>query len=110
MRGIKVSRSVRKDLDMVILAVRFGNPDELSIVQACQRRGFVWGDVELLSREELIMALQNGKRAATGRKLDRNGDFEIFSPIKLRSRGDGDVLVIEGADAAKGDSLERPLF
>ena len=110
MPGRRISRTVRKEIDCVLIAVR-NEPgsDRVSIAQGCERRGAVWGDVELLQRESIIVKINEGKRVVTGRQTDLEGDFEIFAPVQV-SHKNGEVSLFTSSEPTTSDNLGIPLF
>jgi hypothetical protein len=110
MRGRKVSKVAREEIDLVIIAARYqsdGGP--LSIAQGYERRGPVWGDVRLFTREALAEKIDQGKRVVTGREADIPGDFEVLGPIQLQKRN-GNFTLFSGKHASNTDQLGVPLF
>jgi hypothetical protein len=108
-RGKKVSPNARK-LDVVLVAVRYDDSEgRLTLAQGYERRGFVWGDLVLLDRDDVIDRIQAGKRVVAGRRAEIPGDFEVLNPIQLQRLNGSSSLVAEGR-AAEGDDLGLPLF
>jgi hypothetical protein len=108
-RGQKVSRNARK-LDVVLVAVRYDASDgKLSLAQGYERRGFVWGDLVLFDRADVIDRIRAGKRVVAGRRAEMPGDFEVLNPIQLQRLNGTTALVAEGS-ATGGDDLGLPLF
>ncbi len=109
-RGEKVSRISRNEIDLVIIAARYqSDSGSLSILQGYERHGPIWGDVQLFTRERLIGEIQQGKRAVTGRLTQLPGDFEVEERIRLREQN-GDVTLFTGDDLSNEDKLNVPLF
>ena len=105
MRGRRVTRRARKEIDIVLIAARH-EPEggRISIFQGCERRGAVWGDVKLLRRDSI-----DGKRVVTGRQRDLEGDFEVIAPVQV-SQQEGDDTLFTGSGSPTGDNLGIPLF
>jgi len=109
-QGRRVSRTVRKEIDIVLIAVRYEpNGDRISIAQGCERRGAVWGDVKLLRRESIIAKINEGKKVVTGRQTDLEGDFEVFAPVQI-SQQNGEEILFCSSVSKRRDDLEIPLF
>lgn len=109
MPRVRLSSHSRK-LDVVIEAVRLGAQDgRLELARGYERRGHVWSDVVLFTREELMERLRRGARVAVGRMKDVPGDFEVLARVGLR-RADGSELLAAEAEPALGDQLPAPLF
>ncbi len=110
MRGKPVSRAARKELDLVIIAVRYAGEDgRLSLAQGYQRRGPVWGDVQLFDRQALLEEIREGKRVFAGRLGQIEGDFEPIAAIRAIKSNGHEALLIGEKNEAK-DDLGLPLF
>jgi len=108
MRGKRVSPQTKK-FDLVIVSARYTAGEQVDCVQAYQRSGAVWGDVILLTREQLLTRLQAGARVVTGRTSDLPGDFQIEAEVHL-TRSDGmERMALRGREA-DGEALGVPLF
>ena len=109
-RGRKTSKTARKDADIVIVAARYEEDgSHLAAVQAFRRRGFVWGDVEILDRPRLIQELEGGARVFTGSYDDLTADFTAGSPVEL-SGSDGAQWVTTPGEKSSADRLNLPRF
>jgi hypothetical protein len=109
-RGERVSRTARKEIDLVIIAARYQSDDgSLSISQGYERRGPVWGDIQLFTRETLIEKIQQGKRVVTGWMADIQGDFKVSEPVHVKKQN-GDFTLYTGEHAKNTDQLNIPLF
>ncbi len=109
MPGVRLSSNSRK-LDVVIEAVRLDAHDgRLGLARGYERRGHVWSDVVLLTREELVERLRRGARVAVGRMKDVPGDFEVLARVRLRRADGTDFLAAEG-EPGPGDRVPAPLF
>ena len=110
MRGKPVSRAVRKELDLVIVAARYASENRrLSLAQGYQRRGPVWGDVQLFDRSSLMEMIMKGTRVVAGRPGEIEGDIKAIAPIRLEN-SDGAQILIAGVGDASTDNLGVPLF
>ncbi|NIM96118.1 MAG: hypothetical protein GTO18_20660 [Anaerolineales bacterium] len=110
MRGKKVSRVARKEIDLIVLAARYdAEGGRLEIAQGRERRGPVWGDVRLFEREDLLDCIAEGKRVVAGRQAVLEGDFEVFGTIQPIGENDNKILVFEGKPSTV-DELGVPLF
>ena len=110
MRGRKISQAARKELDLVIVAARYQSDDGfLSIAQGYERRGPVWGDVQIFTREELAEKINQRERVFTGREADIEGDFEVLEPVQVQRRN-GDFALYVGESSSDTDQLNVPLF
>jgi hypothetical protein len=109
-RGIKVSRAARKEIDLVITAVRYGaESGRLSLAQGFERRGPVWGDVQLFLRDKLVEKIHQGKSVVAGHLADLQGDFEVLGRIQISDQN-GNGLLYTSDTPTKRDQLGLPLF
>ena len=110
MRGVRVSKASQKDYDLVVIAARYLEEDHsLDIVQVLIRRGPIWGDVELLTRSEIIDAIESDHRVVVGRLADVQGDFEVSGELRLMGENGLGRLVV-GERKPAHDDLQVPLF
>jgi len=110
MRGRKISRTARKELDLVIIAARYqSDRGSLSIAQGYEKRGPVFGDIQIFTREELAERIDQKLRVVTGREADIEGDFVVLEPIQLQRRN-GDFTLHAGEPSSDQDQLNVPLF
>jgi len=96
----------------IITSVRYtADRERLLLVRYYQRRGAIWSDLELLSREELLARLNAGQRFVVGqRQGDVPGSFETGKIVELRDASGDTVIRTEGTSGAR-DYLEgAPLF
>src|SRR3989304_7689998 len=106
----KVSRSSRKGVDVVLVAVRYvPGYQRVWLAKGYERRGAIWSDIRLFDRQALLNILRAGTRVASGRPHDVPGDFETFAPIKLRGNH-GDANIYASGRPSWGDELGMPLF
>ena len=109
MRGYRVPKASLK-LDVVIVAVRYTKRSmQLTDSQAYVRRGLIWGDLVLLTRDELVQHLTGKQRVVTGKPAEIPGEFVVFDPVKLVGHN-GSASIFTGDQPAKGDDLRLPLF
>jgi hypothetical protein len=109
MRGKRVSRAARK-LDVVLVAVRYGEEGgRLNVAKGYERRGFVWGDLVLFDRQDLIERLKAKKRVVTGHQAELPGDFEVAATVELTKDEDKEMIVADGHQTER-DDLGLPLF
>ncbi len=104
-----------KRYDGVIEAVRYDSSGRIALARVHERRGMVFSDHVLLTREELICRLKAGQVFVTGRRVPRMGNaFEVFDIVRLAGTP-GQEVVISGAtesatDGRDRDHLNVPLF
>jgi hypothetical protein len=95
-----------KKFDGVIEAVRYADGEHAEFVRAYERRGAVFSDVILLSRQELIARLKRGRRYVAGRRVPYLGaTFETGPQVRL-ARTDQREVLTTGSQAGEGDRLE----
>ncbi len=100
-----------KKYDGVIEAVRYAQDGKISTVRVYERRGAIFTDRLLLSRQALIEELKSGKVYVTGRrKALLASTFDVSGRIRLL-KTDGQEYVVGGNEATAGDRLPGvPLF
>ena len=91
--------------DGVIEAAHYKPDGQLDWVRAYERRGAVFSDVVLLSREAFIRLLRAGKRYMVGERIQNvGGMFNVTQPVHLSTQ-DGKQLVVVGDTQAVKDEL-----
>ena len=82
--------------DGVIEAVHFAPDGQVAWVRAYERRGSAFSDSVIISRQELVEKLRQGKRFVIGKRLrDLGGTFDTSISLRLRRQKDGDILVTD---------------
>lgn len=104
-----------KRYDGVIEAVRYDSTGRIALARVHERRGMVFSDHILLTREELIRRLKAGQVFVTGRRVPRMGNaFEVFDVVRLAGALGQEVVVSGATDSATDgrdrDHLNVPLF
>jgi hypothetical protein len=70
--------------DIVITTVRYAPDGKIEMVRAFERRGAVFSDHVLLSRDALLEKLQSGKHCVTGKRKEfLGGRFDIQETVQL---------------------------
>ena len=84
----------RQNDDGIIVAAHYKNAGVVDWVQAYLRRGPIWSDVVLISREALVEQLKSGKNYVTGIRVEYMGmTFETADAVNLITNKDHDILV-----------------
>ncbi|MGD8813314.1 MAG: hypothetical protein PVI78_02440 [Anaerolineales bacterium] len=92
--------------DVILTSARYAaEGDHLIMAQGYQRVGFVWSDLLLFDRNQLLGFLRMGKQIATGHSNETPGDFTVLARI-VEANG---MLAIEGSSGLR-DDLGLPLF
>ncbi|MEJ2012546.1 MAG: hypothetical protein P8X64_10040 [Anaerolineales bacterium] len=108
MRGKRVTPASHK-LDVVLVSARYqSDKPQLEFAQGYVRHGFVWSDLKLLRRSEIIHQIAAGKKVSTGKPVEMPGNFEAGERIEL-VRQDGDQRLRAGSASGPGDNLNLPL-
>jgi hypothetical protein len=90
-RGIRVSKKIHK-LDVLLEAVRYGEGEpRLQCARGYKRKGFVWSDVLLFDRQQLVDMLKSRK-------------------IQYRGNGGDSILTCDGGAGKEKENLGLPLF
>jgi hypothetical protein len=91
--------------DGVLEAAHFKPDGQLDMVRVYERRGAVFSDRVVLSREAFIRQLKAGKRYMVGeRMLNLGSKFSITQPVHLILQ-DGRQMIIVGDGQIKTDEL-----
>ncbi len=95
-----------KKIDGIIEAVHYSADGRVDQVRLYERRGAVYSDRVLLSRDDLVRRIRTHKVFVAGkRKPFLGAEFETGSQIKLSGPAGKEVLVAGNTPAAK-DHLE----
>ncbi len=91
--------------DGVVEAAHFRPDGQLDWVRVYERRGAVFSDRILLSREAFIRQLRAGKRYMVGERiLNLGGKFNVSKPVRLFNQ-DGKPVIVVGDNQATNDEL-----
>ena len=97
----------RQNDDGIIVAAHYKNTGVVDWVQAYLRRGPIWSDVVLISREALVEQLKSGKNYVTGIRVEYMGTtFETADAVNLITNKDHDILVT-GEIESETDRLDN---
>jgi hypothetical protein len=92
--------------DGVLEAAHFKPDGQLDWVRVYERRGVVFSDRVMLSREAFIKQLKAGKSYVVGKRIPNLGaKFNIAQPVRLVQQ-DGNQVIVVGDEQAKMDELE----
>lgn len=111
MRGQRATLPPRRtEVDVLITAARYDEvTGELKLAQGYEPMGYVWMDINLYSRQELVERLQSGKKLAYGGNVKLATDFQIQGELELVERAGEQLIQAEGSEK-KRDDLGVPLF
>lgn len=94
--------------DGIIEAVRRDESGRVVTVRYYPRHGAGFSDVFIMTREELIQALENKKKFAVGARIrDMGGHFNLGGTVKLQGSGEKKRFIVTGDDKPD-DGLELP--
>ncbi|MDD5467149.1 MAG: hypothetical protein PHS96_05035 [Anaerolineales bacterium] len=86
--------------DVVIEAVHQKSSREIAWVRAYERRGPTFSDHVLLSRQEVVDRLKQGKKIVVGKRLPQLAStFEVTHPVRLAGEPGAEALVVGEGDA-----------
>jgi hypothetical protein len=100
-----------KKIDGVIEAVRYTPDGKLKMARGYLRRGPIWSDRVLLTRDELLDEIRSGKKWVVGeRVIYMAGTFETSHSVQVKgSQGQEVLYTLQPQD--QRDLLEgAPLF
>ncbi|MDX1601187.1 MAG: hypothetical protein R3191_06710 [Anaerolineales bacterium] len=111
MRGQRAALPPRDvKLDVLVTAARYDSETgELKMAQGYEPMGYVWSDIRLYSREELIQRIRDGQKIAYGDDVRLATDFEVRGEVTLVER-DGDEILLAEGEAGGTDDLGVPRF
>ena len=96
----------RPKIDIVVVAVRYENPETVSWVRAFERRGATWSDRRMIQRTDLIDRILAGEKVVVGKRIEfEAGTFDTGEDLRVEDRNGVSVLMI-GAGNGSGDSLK----
>jgi len=109
-RGRRVSRKTRK-LDVVVEAVRYDEEtSRLFLARGYERVGYIWSDINLFDRKQLVELLKTKKRVVCGRPAGIQGDFEVYGCLQVKGDGERGVLACGAPSGLMKEDLGLPLF
>jgi len=97
--------------DGVVEAAHYKPDGQLDWVRVYERRGAVFSDRVLLSRDAFIRQLRAGKRYMVGeRRLNLGGMFNVTQPVRLVNQDGNQVVVVGDIQATKGELIGVPIL
>ncbi len=97
--------------DGVVEAVHYKPEGGLDWVRVYERRGAVFSDRVVLSREAFIRQLKAGKRYVVGERiLNLGAMFNVSQPVHLLSQNGNQVIVVGNAQANKDELDGVPII
>lgn len=97
----------QKKYDAVIEAVHYTPEGQIDWVRGYERRGFIFTDMLVFHRQDLLERLENGDRIYLGeRKALMGNDFTLGQAVRLESQH-----IVAGKAQGSRDFLEgAPIF
>jgi hypothetical protein len=97
--------------DGVVEAAHYRPDGQLDWVRVYERRGAVFSDRILLSREEFIKQLKAGKRYMVGERIPNlGGKFNINQPVRLLRTDNQPVIALGNAKPGSDDLTGVPII
>ena len=97
--------------DGVLEAAHFKPDGQLDWVRVYIRRGAIFTDRIMLSRQELADQLKEGKRYMLGERIiNMGGKFNVSQPVRLVKLEGKEVLVVGEKGQAKGELVGVPVL
>ena len=97
--------------DGVIETVRYSPDGLIQVVRIYERRGPTFSDRILLSREDLVSRIKEGKKYLTGKRIPYQAStFELSEPVRLVKLDQTEYLVTQNSSAARDDLGSLPVF
>ena len=97
--------------DGIIETVRYSADGFIKIVRIYERRGPTFSDRILLSRQDLLGRIKEGKKYLTGKRIPYLAStFELYNPVSLVKWDQTEYLVTQTSSAAGDDLGSLPVF
>ncbi len=97
--------------DGVVEAAHYKPDGQLDWVRVYERRGAVFSDRLLMSREAFIRQLRAGKRYMVGERIQNLGAmFNVTQPVHLLSQDGQQVIVVGDARATRDELNGVPII
>ncbi len=97
--------------DGVVEAAHFKSDGQIDWVRVYERRGAVFSDRILLSREGFIEQLKAGKRYRIGERIyNMGGKFTVSQPVHLLQKDGKPVIVAGDAKDTMGELIGVPII
>ena len=97
--------------DGVLEAAHFKPDGQLDWVRVYERKGAVFSDRILLSRQAFVDQLKDGKRYVVGERiLNMGGIFNVTQPVRLLKRDAKQVIVVGEIPTTQDDLAGVPVL
>jgi len=97
--------------DGVVEAVHYKADGQLDWVRVYERRGAVFSDRVLLSRDTFIRQLRSGKRYMVGERIQNlGGVFNVTQPVHLHNQDGKQVIVVGDIQASHAELSGVPII
>jgi hypothetical protein len=97
--------------DGIVEAVRYNEQKNISLARVYLRYGLVYTDCKLFTREQLITAMQNGKKFFSGvRKTYYASSFFLNQELCLHEQNGTSFIGVKTSNASHDDPEIAPLF
>jgi hypothetical protein len=95
-----------------VLEIAHFKPDgQLDWVRVYLRRGAIFSDRILLTRQAFIEQLKAGKRFWVGERIHKmGGKFDVTQPVRLRQQDGKPVIVIGDSNSARDELTGVPII
>jgi hypothetical protein len=99
------------EFDGVIETVRYSSTGRLDLVRVYEKRGPIFSDLVLLTRDQLIQKLHSGKIFYVGKRIPLNAStFELSVPVFMAGQA-GQEIIVSGRQRGDNDDIQgAPLF
>ncbi len=102
---------VKFNYDGVVEAAHFKPDGQLDWVRVYERRGAVFSDRILLSREAFIEQLKARKRYRVGERIfNMGGKFNVTQPVHLLRQHGKQVIVVDDAQTTQDELTGIPII
>jgi hypothetical protein len=101
----------KNNYDGVVEAAHFKPDGQLDWVRVYIRRGAVFSDRILVSRQAFVEQLRAGKRYMVGERIfNLGGEFNVTQPVTLLRQDGKHVIVVGDARSTEGELTGVPII
>jgi hypothetical protein len=101
----------KENYDGVLETAHFKPDGQLDWVRVYVRRGPIFSDRILMSRQEFVRELKSGKHYWLGERIhNMGGKFKVVQPVKLVQQDGNPIIVVGDAPATRDELTGVPII
>ena len=86
----------KQKVDGVVEAVHYGDDGNIQWIRMFKKRGIVFSDSVIVSRQDLVQSLEDGKIIFSGRRIPLLGSvFEMDKQLRLKEVNSHKIVITE---------------